>query len=316
LSTSHDSPSSRALRPHKFSDPDIVEVSQYAEVQRAIMPVVSYRDRTITPLATCFSISEHLPIIVTAAHVIRDFIEANADALVAGVSHIYVLYEAGQMVPGDDVDLGGPIPVHQVLVRPNTDLAVLVLGEVLDGDRVMFHGSINPIGFDVPVAGEHCYGFGYPAMTAGSLSARGDQHVVDFNRSFSETGGRVIEVFADGHDGHTKVPGPSMDCNFPMPSGLSGGPVLTDSAGICGVMSSSIEPFDEGDRWASFVTLLNPLLDFTMDLVENGGTGVERKVSVRELISHGYIDTTGSLPPQSDSAVDDTDSIRCGFPKI
>jgi hypothetical protein len=81
-------------------------------------------------------------------------------------------------------------------------------------------------------------------------------------------------------------------------------------------MSASLGPSIDDDQWSSFVTLLAPLLDFRMDLVEGGDEGVERRVSIRELVAHGFIEVSGELPEEADPGLDDTDSIRCGYPRI
>ena len=64
-------------------------------------------------------------------------------------------------------------------------------------------------------------------------------------------------------------------------------------------MSSSIEPYDEGDRWVSYVSLLHPLLDFQLDLEDEAGHVLPQ--SIRELIAYGYIEAEGPLPPRPTS---------------
>ncbi len=64
---------------------------------------------------------------------------------------------------------------------------------------------------------------------------------VDFERVLYATGGKIWDVYPEGQQAHGKLPSwcPYFDCDLPMPSGLSGGPVMTDKAGLCGLMSTS-----------------------------------------------------------------------------
>ena len=99
--------------------------------------------------------------------------------------------------------------------------------------------------------------------------------------------GSVIEPFPDGQEGHLMVAGPSLHCDAPLPHGMSGGPVLTDKAGICGAWSSAIDPYEAGDSWASYVTLLHPVLEF--EIASYGAT-------VRDLVESGVVEIEGPLP--------------------
>ncbi len=276
------------------------------------MPIVSYKEGEVSPLATCFSISRYLPhLVVTAAHVIDQFIADNEPQLRDGTCHIAALFESGDKLQESDVDAGGPVPVFEFFQRDGTDLALLTLGEVTDGQERVVPDSIGPFSFTPPKAGQYCYGWGYPSMRAVTgVASDTDRTVVEFSRQFAYTIGHITEVHPQG----SKVPGPLLQSDFPLLSGMSGGPVLADDEGICGVMSSSYEPFEEGEPWASFVSLLAPLLDFEISLLDVEHS-VERKVFVRELVELGYIEVEGELPSPPFN-ISETRSVRCGYPRM
>lgn len=266
----------------------------YNELQRAIMPVVGVSGGSVEAFATCFSISSSMSLIVTAWHVIDDFVREHRAALEVGRAHAAVIYESDEPTPSGRGAIGGPLPLYSVSYRPGLDLALINLYDVDSSAGPVRPGSVAPVGFEAPPHGDYCYGFGYPQLTGGEVYLAQGRRTVDFVRVLHRTGGRVVETFADGHAAHTKLQGPHLDCDLPMPSGFSGGPVHTDKGGICGVMSSSYEPYDPGDRWASYVSLLTPLLAFPVSVQDADGKVVE--ATLHELAVDGHITVHGELP--------------------
>lgn len=305
-------PSPAPLHAFKFDGPEIHPVTEYTPLQTAIMPIVGVADGVVTPFATGFSISTSLPLIVTAWHVIDEFVDQNLDGLSDGSCYLAVLYESDERLPGTDLDLGGPMPVYQVAHRSDSDLALLVLFETTSRDRLIRPGSIAPISFGTPPADDYCYGFGYPHLKGGPIRNEDGRPIVEFQRTLHRTGGRVIETFPDGQEGHAMVPGPSFHCDAPAPSGMSGGPVSTDRAGICGALSSSLEPYEDTDPWTTYVTLLRPLLDFRVTLLDEDGS--TPSASVRDLVENGSINAAGDLPATPTSEASSTETLTFGVP--
>lgn len=268
----------------------------YNELQRAIMPVVGVANDFVEPFATCFCISSTMSLIVTAWHVVDEFIADRRSSLGTGASHLAVIYESDDPQPSGEGAIGGPLPVYSVTYQPGLDLALLHLWDVESSVGPVRPGSIGPIGFGAPPADDYCYGFGYPQLGGGAIRWEDGRRIVDFVRVLHRTGGRVVEVFAAGHPAHLKLPGPHLDCDLPMPSGFSGGPVHTDHAGICGVMSTSYDPWEPGDRWASYVSLLTPLLAFPIRAQDAAGQPVE--ATLYDLAMDGHVTVHGELPPR------------------
>jgi hypothetical protein len=252
------------------------------------MPVVGFADGAVEPFATCFGISQYLPLAVTAWHVVDGFVEEHADALTNGSCHIAVIRELGE-TDGSGNDLGTPI--HQ----DGSDLALLTLYDVRDEEGAHYAPDcVTPLGFSCPSVGEYCYGFGYPVMSGGVVRNVGGRSTVDFQRDFKRSAGLVRATFPNGQGTSVKVHELHFDGDLPTPSGLSGGPVFTDQAQICSVISSSYSPHFEDERWASYVSLLAPLLEFELELEEGGA---QSRVSVRDLVESGNIDAVGAFPP-------------------
>jgi Trypsin-like peptidase domain len=303
------------LHAFKFERAEIRPLTAYSELQKAIMPVVGLADGTLKPFATCFRISRSLPIVITAWHVVSEFIEANGACLRDGSCHLAVIYETDARIPGTDLDLGGPLPVFQVAHQEQSDLALMTLWDVTSNDTKVAPAAVAPISFRVPPMGDHCYGFGYPQLKGGDLVLEGGRRVVDFERTLHCTAGRVIDVFPEGQPGHAMVEGPSLHCDSPAPFGMSGGPVYTDQACICGAFSSAIAPFQSDDPWTSYVTLLQPMLDFELTLQDP--SGAEHSATVRELIENGDIEIEGAIPLRSHGEPQqETKTLTFGRPRL
>lgn len=285
------------LYTYRFDGAQSMPVDEmYNELQRAIMPVVGVADGVVEPFATCFCISSTMSLIVTAWHVVEEFMAGHRSELEAGASHLAVVYESDEPHQNGHGAIGGPLPVYSVSHQPGLDLALLHLWDVDSSSGPVRPGSVAPVGFAPPPSGDYCYGFGYPHLAGGGIYEDKGRRAVDFVRVLHRTGGRVVDVFAEGNAAHLKLPGPHLDCDLPMPSGFSGGPVHTDKGGICGVMSTSYDPFDPGDRWASYVSLLAPLLAFPIRAQDAHGRMVE--ATVHDLAVDGHITFHGELPPR------------------
>src|SRR5436305_515313 len=95
----------------KFEGPDCRPLSEYTELQRAVMPVVGVTTTIVEPLATCFGISPSVPLVATAWHVVQAFIEEHEAGLRDGSCHLAAVWETNERIPKSDLDLGGPLPI-------------------------------------------------------------------------------------------------------------------------------------------------------------------------------------------------------------
>lgn len=96
-----------------------------------------------------------------------------------------------------------------------------------------------------PDAGSQVFAFGYP------------RSVVDEDKITLDprtTSGAVLEVFERGRD-RCLLPHSSFHTDAVFDAGVSGGPVFNSSGHLCGIVSSSVPPDDDGP-WSSFASLL------------------------------------------------------------
>jgi hypothetical protein len=284
------------LHSFSFPDPDVRPVEgPYSHLQQAIMPVVGMAGGQVEAFASAFCISVSMSIVVTAWHVIDNFVTNNRIGLANGSCHLAVVFETSEKLPAGHY-LGGPLPVESVRHLEGTDLAVLRLFDVLSGDDLIVPARMAAIGFESPPPQDYCYGFGYPRLAGGPITRENGRPVVEFVRQLHVTGGRVWDVFPLGQNAAGRLSRwcPYFDCDAPTPGGMSGGPVMTDKAGLCGSVSTSYDPYEDGDRWASNVSLLAPLLACPVLCADGSGRTVE--ATIHELATDGHIDVHGRLP--------------------
>lgn len=214
---------------YKFCGAEIAGVDGYAQFQQAIMPLVGISGEAPRALASCLVISSSPLLAVTAWHAVEGFVEESRRV----GDHPYCLaaiYETNRWIPNTNFDFGGPIPVSTVLHQQGTGVGLLVLSDVIAGSNHMLPSVLGPVCFDAPLVGDFCYAVGYPHLRAETKIEK-DAKVLDFERIAKITGGRVQEVFPLGQPGHSMVKGPSLRSDFPVPGGLSGGPVATGQSG-------------------------------------------------------------------------------------
>ncbi len=282
----------------QFAEPGIEQVDpSYSTVQQAVLPVVGFANGWLEPFATAFCISTRLSLALTAWHNIEKYVRTNGSALVQGTCQLAVMLETDQQLP-DGRCLGGPVPVYRVTRVPDTDLALLQLYEV-DSPGVTFTPMSLAISFQQPVVSEWCYGFGYPAphLAGGNVQLGAAGLTAGFSRSLHATAGNVLEVLPGGHGrrGHPLDPtAPMFDCDAPGPHGVSGGPFRTDSAGLCGLLSSALDPSRPGERWLTYVSLFTPLLGCPIQYHDGPSNLVD--TTIRELAADGLLNVEGDLP--------------------
>lgn len=282
----------------QFTQPDIRQVDpSYSEVQRAVLPVVGFANGSLEPFATAFCISTTLSLALTAWHNVEKFITTHGAALAQGECQLAVMLETDQKL-GDGRYLGGPVPVYRVTRVLDTDLALLQLYDVVSGGASFIPKSLA-ISFQEPTDGEWCYGFGYPAphLVGGPVQLGTAGLTAEFARSLHATAGTVLEVLPSGHgrQGHPLHPAaPMFDCDAPGPHGVSGGPFRTDSAGLCGLLSTALDPSQPGERWLTYVSLFTPLLSCPIQYHDGSPNLVD--ATIHELAAGGLLNYEGDLP--------------------
>jgi hypothetical protein len=292
-----------------FDEHEITEVTGQSVMRRFVLPIVGIRpDGEVESLGTAFCVGlVPAPVLVTAWHVVDNFIRINSAALKRGRASIEAVLETGQ------ADGGRPIPVRHAVhyleskvahghewLGPthaseegfHSDVALLVLSEVMDDGNPFFPDYLGPIGFGLPDSAAWSYAFGYPDLRASIKPDKNGYNVLVVDRKLMRASGHVLRSFPEGPTDYSLVNGPAIKSDLAMPWGMSGGPVLVDDVGVCAVVSRALDPKTPGDKWTSYAVGLGPALD--LPVAHEPGAKV---LSLRDLVASGAVITVGELPP-------------------
>jgi hypothetical protein len=152
--------------------------------------------------------------------------------------------------------------VDRVTISEFSDLALLRLR----GDPNWAPFAQPRLTFRPPSVGERVVGFGY----AGKTTFVPPKITVDPGAYTSV--GEVIEVFPRIRD-RIRAPYPCLHVNCRFDDAMSGGPVFTEAGAVCGVVCSTVPPFEEGEQHASFVSLIWPIVGLSPAVPWEGRDG-------------------------------------------
>ena len=156
MGTSEESQALEPVLSLRFKEPNIVPVAvDYNELQRAVMPVVGFANGQVEPFASAFCVSVSMSLVLTAWHVLEDFVRDHAASLAAGTSHIAVVFETAEQL-ADGTYRGGPLPVFSASHIIGTDLAVLRLCDVYSGTELVQPTRLAGISFSPPPQDDYC----------------------------------------------------------------------------------------------------------------------------------------------------------------
>jgi hypothetical protein len=251
-------------------------------LQRCVMPLLSARVASghltsLQPLGTAFCLVPGFAL--TAKHNLdpvsqpRERVGQSGGPAPTNTEYIYVAFEAG---PGPS----GLLPVDNVSINTAHDLALLRF-RFPEGWGERFMGI--PLTFHAPKRGSSVLALGYPGT---STSRDGDDYHV--HRRLVAAQGTVEQVQFPQRSAMVHFPVIAGD--FPAPHGMSGGPVLSETSGICGMVCTGLDPA-ENSGCTSTASLLPFILGFSF---EAEFQGEHRVWSTKELIKRGAIRTDGS----------------------
>jgi Trypsin-like peptidase domain len=257
------------------------------------MPLVALRTigETIIssePLGTCFAIGDD--IVVTATHVLDPlWVDKETRADFQPGVELYAIYVTASNWSGQDGVTGGLLPVDTVVASIEHDLTVLTVQrpETTDGRRPRF--SAAPLSIATPPAGTWLLALGYrnskfevrpESKPDGSIGVELTQDVVAAKGS--------VQAHHVPRRDSVMVTFPALEGDYPSPSGMSGGPVITGDGRVCGVVCSAIE---REDGWTSYCSLLPYLFATSLECTVDG---VEKTWSLLELANAGVVPTDGT----------------------
>lgn len=128
-----------------------------------------------------------------------------------------------------------------------TDIAFI---ELLRPDGAEQQPSLQ-MTIEAPEVGDRVFAFGYPR----GVIEPGTMPKVTLDPR--TTSGTVVELFERGRD-RLMMPHPCFHTDAVFDAGMSGGPVFDAAGRVCGIVSTSTPPMEEGGSWASFASLLWP----------------------------------------------------------
>jgi hypothetical protein len=125
--------------------------------------------------------------------------------------------------------------VMEEFISPNSDLVILRLARLLDGEVIqgMPIMELNP-----PAVGEKVEAFGYFDHRVVQRRNRGKQSSIEWRYRLARSLGTVSQVFPEKGCGISKFP--CFTSDMILKDGMSGGPVFNSRGRICGVSSSAL----------------------------------------------------------------------------
>ncbi len=263
-------------------------------LQRCVMPLVGNVGGDFFPVGTAFAI---LPngLLMTAAHVLvaahdKGVLRRNEAGKITHEYGLYALWVTDEKDENGNY-IGGPLPVDRVYVHEALDIGFCWLGPLHRGD-VQQTFPVMQLDLSIPPIGSRVCGFGYYAM---KVHSQGDSTApvrkVEYEQKTAVTTGKVVEVHRNCRDKTMlRYPCFQVDCRFDP--GMSGGPVLNETGGVCGVVCSALD--GAAPDYVSYASLIWPALAVNVEVrLEEDGPLV--RVPVLSLIDKQILGVKGPL---------------------
>lgn len=192
---------------------------------------------------------------LTARHVVEEALPGpvgQGRRITESDGWLYALYASNDPVAErPSCTLGGLIPVHNVHLVDNLDIAALQL-RVMRNVRTdeLLPMPAPQLALALPKVGDICLAFGYHSM-----AWSGEDPDFSVAQKFYCSRGEIEEVHVPRRDA-VMAPFPCFRTSARYDPGMSGGPVFCKDGLVRGVVCSSIEGLDEG--FVSYVSLIAP----------------------------------------------------------
>jgi hypothetical protein len=173
-------------------------------------------------------------------------------------------------------------------LSPHSDLAVFHVQPY--NDTATNHKIVRTVGIDLqpPIVGSRVCGWGHRnSFGAISINESGSLHF-EVGGEGATTVGEVREYHPLGTDKALR-PFPCFRVNARFDGGMSGGPVFSDNGKLCGIICTSLPPYDDEDVHCSYVSAIWPLMGLVVGINPKTGIIEENTYPVFELAKHGFI---------------------------
>jgi hypothetical protein len=259
-------------------------------IQECVLPIIAKADDNLYPVGSGFIIQPD-GLMMTASHVLDEInrIKSQCELINNHLCplEIYAIYLS--TTPNEEgLDLwGGLWPIDHIWWPNEIDIGFCWLRKAIMNDQPMLHKVVT-LSLGLPDLGEELTAFGYYEMS-GSLSKN---KILKYSQNTAIATGKVIELHPRSRD--YRLPFPCFHLNARFDSGMSGGPIFNSEGNVCGVVCSSVPPYEDGQEHVSYGSLLWPCLGVQLELAQNGSASVE-KMTIYDLIQNGYISTDETI---------------------
>jgi hypothetical protein len=252
------------------------------KLQQIVMPIVVIESEEIKVLGTGFVVNRD-GIMITAKHVISDYLPKSGEKVVNKDVGLYALYVTNEPhVSLEKTTIGGFIPITIAWYNDQLDIAYCGLQlPIRDGEPL----KLSTLGLSpgIPKIGQKILAFGYYGSTA---KLKKEQLLVEYSQNTGLTPGKIIEVHPQSRD-TSFLSFPCFQTDALFKSGMSGGPVFTENGAVCGVVCSGVETQEEQDS-ISYASLIWPTLAMPLTVNFKAGEPLQN-IRVYELIKKGLI---------------------------
>lgn len=275
------------------------------DIQQSVMPLLTISERSLIAVGTGFAVTAD-GLIMTAAHVVEEAVKhgvprKRGDGGFDYDLQLYAVYVTNQKFDDGDQYIGGPLPVLKFWRSPELDIAFCRLGSPYGPRGWMPHLPVLRLSPSIPTVGEKICGCGYYQMK-GTVGQRTEDGKLDihYSQNTAYTTGCVSEVYPARRDSAMlRFPCFRTDARFD--AGMSGGPVVNQQGGACGVICSSLPADELNPAHASYVSLIWPAFGTPMevegpgqpsavttlyDLAKGGSVQVDRSFDLLQVTVH------------------------------
>jgi S1-C subfamily serine protease len=252
----------------KFDGGNFPQLKLPHQSQAFVMTVIHLRDQQIRALGSCFSISNR-GLLVTARHVIDEVKRIHASASEESGECCAVLCMCPNPTPEQpDNFAGGALPILDVWTNPFLDIAfMLVELPVHDVTKEYLPIGAMALSPGIPAVGQPCIGLGYTQSKWQRLQEPGPFEIL---QSYNATRGMLEEIHFPGRDQRLNFPCFLTDARFDL--GMSGGPIVSATGQVCGVICSGTEIDDPAIPRISYGSLIGPALAMTLKMTAGSVT--------------------------------------------
>jgi S1-C subfamily serine protease len=267
-------------------DFQILGKDRFHPAQVNTMPVVHFVDGVPHPLGSCFVISND-GLAITARHVIDEafaehFTIENPSVDIPPHHQLHAIYASTTMDPETGQFIGGPLPILRIWFNSGMDIAILQLDvptNTQTGEKLFLPAlQLSP---GLPKLGENIFGFGYHSMKWESTTEgfQADQR-------FSASRGQVQDIHFPRRDS-VFMSFPCFQTSARFDGGMSGGPIISQSGQVCGVICSSMKTDVSDGTFTSYGSLIAPAL--ALILFGKGASGIEREMFLHDFVVGGAV---------------------------